>query len=46
VVVCFLAVLELVKGAMVELAQDAPFAPLLIQVARAREAEAPAEIGI
>jgi segregation and condensation protein A len=37
VVVCLLAVLELVKGAMVELAQHAPFAPLLIQVARARE---------
>ena len=39
VVVCLLAVLELVKGAMVELSQDAPFAPLLIQVARARQAE-------
>ncbi|MGQ0587675.1 MAG: segregation and condensation protein A [Gammaproteobacteria bacterium] len=36
VVVCLLAVLELVKGAMVELTQEAPFAPLLIQVARAR----------
>jgi segregation and condensation protein A len=36
VVVCLLAVLELVKGAMVELAQEAPFAPLRIQVARAR----------
>ena len=39
VVVCFLAVLELVKEHMVELAQEAPFAPLLIQVARAREVE-------
>ena len=39
VVVCFLAVLELVKGHLIELAQDAPFAPLLIQVARAREVE-------
>ena len=39
VVVCLLAVLELVKGHMVELAQDEPFAPLLIQVARAREVE-------
>lgn len=39
VVVCLLAVLELVKGSMIELAQDGPFAPLRIQVARAREAE-------
>jgi segregation and condensation protein A len=39
VVVCLLAILELVKGALVELAQDAPFAPVLIQVARAREVE-------
>ena len=39
VVVCLLAVLELVKGAMVELVQEAPFAPLLIQVARARASE-------
>jgi segregation and condensation protein A len=43
VVVCLLAVLELVKGSMVELTQAAPFAPLLIQVARARPSEAPAE---
>jgi len=41
VVVCLLALLELVKGSMVELTQEAPFAPLLIQVARAR-ASAPA----
>lgn len=39
VVVCLLAVLELVKGSMIELAQDGPFAPLRIQVARPREAE-------
>jgi segregation and condensation protein A len=39
VVVCLLAVLELVKGHMVELAQEAAFAPLLIQVARARDVE-------
>ena len=39
VVVCFLAVLELVKGAMIELRQDSPFAPLLIGVARAKESE-------
>jgi segregation and condensation protein A len=39
VVVCLLAVLELVKGSMVELAQDAPFAPLMLQVARARASE-------
>jgi segregation and condensation protein A len=39
VVVCLLAVLELVKGSMVELAQDAPFAPLIIAVARARPTE-------
>ncbi|MGH8443227.1 MAG: segregation and condensation protein A [Nevskiaceae bacterium] len=40
VVVCLLAVLELVKGAMIELTQAAPFGPLLIQVARARPAGA------
>jgi len=39
VVVCLLAVLELVKGAMVELVQEEPFAPVRIQVARARPAE-------
>jgi segregation and condensation protein A len=39
VVVCLLAVLELVKAHMVELGQDGPFAPLLIQVARPREVE-------
>lgn len=39
VVVCFLAVLELVKDAMVRLVQDVPFAPLLIQVARPRQAD-------
>ena len=39
VVVCLLAVLELVKGSMVELTQEAPFAPLLIQVARPRAVE-------
>ena len=39
VVVCLLAVLELVKGSMVELAQDEPFAPLTLQVARARATE-------
>ena len=44
VVVCLLAVLELVKGSMIELNQAAPFAPLLIQVARARPSE-PAEAG-
>ena len=38
VVVCLLAVLELVKGSMVELEQEGPFTPLTIQVARAREA--------
>ena len=37
VVVCLLAVLELVKGWMVELSQEEPFAPLMIQVARARQ---------
>lgn len=30
VVVCFLAVLELVKSALIELVQDAPFAPILL----------------
>ncbi len=37
VVVCLLAVLELVKGAMADLTQEKPFAPLLISVARARQ---------
>ena len=45
VVVCLLAVLELVKGALVELAQEAPFAPLHIQVARPREVEPVYETG-
>jgi segregation and condensation protein A len=45
VVVCLLAVLELVKGAMIELAQEAPFAPLLIQVARPHEAPYEASTG-
>jgi segregation and condensation protein A len=40
VVVVFLAVLELVKGWMIELAQDGPFASLQIRVARPREAVA------
>ena len=40
VVVCLLAVLELVKGAMLEMNQAAAFAPLLIRVARAREVTA------
>jgi len=39
VVVCLLAVLELVKGHLIELAQEAPFAPLLLQVGRPREVE-------
>ena len=36
VVVGFLAILELVRGALVELWQDAPFAPLQVAVAGAR----------
>ena len=43
VVVCLLAVLELAKGLMIEMAQDAPFAPLTIRVSRAREV--PTEAG-
>jgi segregation and condensation protein A len=43
VVVCLLAVLELVKGSMVELTQEAPFAPLQIAVARARPSDASVE---
>jgi segregation and condensation protein A len=39
VVVCLLAVLELVKGHLVEFDQDGPFAPMLIRVARPREVE-------
>ncbi len=46
VAVCLLAVLELVKGSMIELAQDAPFAPLLIQVARPRQAQSEDETAI
>lgn len=37
VVVCFLAVLELVKSAMIELVQDAPFGPILIDTAQAQD---------
>ncbi|MCI0749751.1 MAG: segregation/condensation protein A [Nevskiales bacterium] len=37
VVVCLLAVLELVKGWRVELAQGAPFTPLTVRLARAQE---------
>jgi segregation and condensation protein A len=37
VVVCFLAVLELVKSALIELVQDAPFAPILIDTAQVRD---------
>lgn len=37
VVVCFLAVLELVKSAMIELVQAAPFAPILIDTAQAQD---------
>ncbi len=44
VVVCLLAVLELVKGWMVELAQEGPFAPLTIQVARARQTDPAFEV--
>lgn len=38
VVVCLLAVLELVKGSMAELVQTEAFAPILLSVARARQA--------
>lgn len=37
VVVCLLAVLELVKSAMIDLVQNAPFAPILIDVAQAAD---------
>lgn len=37
VVVCFLAVLELVKSAMIDLVQDTPFAPILIDKAAHRD---------
>ena len=39
VVVCLLAILELVKGASITLSQDGPFEPLLIGIARAQEVE-------
>jgi segregation and condensation protein A len=39
VVVCLLAVLELVKSAMIDLVQEAPFAPILIDVAHPAESE-------
>lgn len=38
VVVCLLAVLELVKGSMAELVQTEAFAPIMLSVARARQA--------
>jgi segregation and condensation protein A len=38
VVVCLLAVLELVKASMVELVQEAPFAPLTLALARGEAA--------
>ncbi|MDE0853607.1 MAG: segregation/condensation protein A [Nevskia sp.] len=37
VVVCLLAVLELAKSGLLEIGQPAPFAPLLLENARARE---------
>ena len=37
VVVCLLAVLELVKAGLLEIGQPAPFAPLTVENARARE---------
>ena len=44
VVVVFLAVLELVKGWMIELAQDGPFAALNIRVARPRDTTPDGEV--
>lgn len=38
VVVCLLAILELTRSALIEIVQDAPFSPLLIETARARPA--------
>jgi segregation and condensation protein A len=38
VVVCLLAVLELAKAGLLEIGQPAPFAPLMLEGARAREA--------
>ena len=37
VVVCLLAVLELAKAGLLEIGQPAPFAPLMLETARARE---------
>ncbi len=39
VVVCLLAILELVKSAMIDLVQEAPFSPILIDVAGPAESE-------
>lgn len=36
IVVCLLAILELARGAMIEVVQEAAFAPLRVQVSRAR----------
>jgi segregation and condensation protein A len=38
VVVCFLAILELTKAAMLDIVQGEPFAPILVEPARPREA--------
>ncbi|HSW11277.1 MAG TPA: ScpA family protein [Solimonas sp.] len=46
VVVCFLAILELTKSALLDIVQDQPFAPLMVQTAKPRpwldDDEAPA----
>jgi segregation and condensation protein A len=36
VVVCFLAILELTKSALLDVVQDSAFAPLMVQTAKAR----------
>ncbi|HEY9545016.1 MAG TPA: segregation/condensation protein A, partial [Solimonas sp.] len=36
VVVCFLAILEMARSAMLDIEQDSPFAPLMVMAARPR----------
>lgn len=44
VVIVLLAILELTKLAMIELVQDAPFAPVLLDVAKAHDGSDPASV--
>lgn len=45
VVVCFLAILEMVRAAMIDIEQQGPFAPLTVRAARPRPAAVDADQG-